>query len=665
MLNLYIKNLEPHITNHDLSQAFRKFGRIISARVMTNPATGQSKGYGFVSFGRSEEAAAALREMDGVMLGNRSIIVAYHEPRKGRANVTGTCNTTPTAPSTNSNNFKNNSHRNSTFNNKLRYQQQQQDHHNINQNQFQQQENFYANKHHQQQPMQTNHDLPSLSAAPFHAHGMNNVVETIPPNINSNLKELSIGQRPTNLHNASATSSTTISLPQKKMLDAACTNSSPSQSMQQQHSYHTHNSNKVSGPRYSSSPISGGASTTGHSLASLASGLSIQRPPPSLVNQQHPMATAYSSSSSSLASPVNHNSNNSSCNFLHQSNGSSRHQRPTLRRRGSIESVMTESSANIQRLKLEEAVRQCCVRNNYSNNQITEIVDMLLTLKRKDRSICLFNPDFLQKKVQLAIEALATCHDSDDEESKNDEIEDRSRRFTVTKKSGSPLPNTQGSFTPSPIATPAQQPIYYPVINPMMGVHPYHHNNNVAIKPPIVRESKAIPIVAPPSLSSSDNTSTAQKSSSLTKENLVKNEKIAAENPPTSSSAGTSTLTTAATEVDKKITITTPTNTNTNTSANTSNYNNNITTADQNTVASSNDEIETLLNNIENKPVHEKKQLLGDKLFPLVKATGTKQAPKVTIYLLDTIDLQKLAHIMYDTPQLKECVENAFQALQK
>lgn len=83
-MNLYIKNLEPHITSNELTQIFRKFGRIISARVMTNPQTGQSKGYGFVSYGKSEEAAAALHEMNGAMLGSRPLTVAYHEPRKGR-----------------------------------------------------------------------------------------------------------------------------------------------------------------------------------------------------------------------------------------------------------------------------------------------------------------------------------------------------------------------------------------------------------------------------------------------------------------------------------------------------------------------------------------------------------------------------------------------------
>jgi RNA recognition motif-containing protein len=88
-MNLYIKNLEPHITNQDLTQIFGKFGRIISARVMTNPQTGQSKGYGFVSFGNSEEAALALQEMNGQMLGNRPLTVAYHEPRKGSVSSGG------------------------------------------------------------------------------------------------------------------------------------------------------------------------------------------------------------------------------------------------------------------------------------------------------------------------------------------------------------------------------------------------------------------------------------------------------------------------------------------------------------------------------------------------------------------------------------------------
>lgn len=140
-MNLYIKNLEPHITNQDLNQTFRKFGRIISARVMTNPATGQSKGYGFVSFGKSEEAAAALQEMNGVMLGSRPLIVAYHEPRKGR----------PNTMMPNHHHNQNNNHRNGggidTNHNNHHYHHP----HDYNNNHYQQQQQQQQPHQHQQQ----------------------------------------------------------------------------------------------------------------------------------------------------------------------------------------------------------------------------------------------------------------------------------------------------------------------------------------------------------------------------------------------------------------------------------------------------------------------------------------------------------------------------------
>jgi hypothetical protein len=81
---------------------------------------------------------------------------------------------------------------------------------------------------------------------------------------------------------------------------------------------------------------------------------------------------------------------------------------------------MTETSANLQRTKLEEAVRHC---GDYGK-ATADIVDMLLTLKRKERSLCLFNPDFLRDKVQSALEALATCNETDSEDDDIEEDQD-------------------------------------------------------------------------------------------------------------------------------------------------------------------------------------------------------------------------------------------------
>ncbi|KAH8550709.1 hypothetical protein BGW37DRAFT_427478 [Umbelopsis sp. PMI_123] len=82
--NLYIKNLDEAITSTDLFQHFKTYGRIVSARVIVNAATNQSRGYGFVSYSRPEEAAYALNQMNGTVLGSKPIMVAYHEPKKPR-----------------------------------------------------------------------------------------------------------------------------------------------------------------------------------------------------------------------------------------------------------------------------------------------------------------------------------------------------------------------------------------------------------------------------------------------------------------------------------------------------------------------------------------------------------------------------------------------------
>ncbi|KAG8842982.1 hypothetical protein FRC20_004110, partial [Serendipita sp. 405] len=68
-------------------------------------------------------------------------------------------------------------------------------------------------------------------------------------------------------------------------------------------------------------------------------------------------------------------------------------------------------------------------------------------------------------------------------------------------------------------------------------------------------------------------------------------------------------------------------------------------------------ETDDFVNNLTDKPLAQQKQLLGEKLFKTVKGFGVKNAPKVTIYLLDNEDLRSLAHLMFSYPAvLKEKV---------
>jgi polyadenylate-binding protein len=82
--NLFIKNLDANISSSDLFNHFRKYGRIISARVMRDQQTGNSKGFGFVSYTSAEEADRAKSSMNGKTLGTKQIVVRLHEPKKLR-----------------------------------------------------------------------------------------------------------------------------------------------------------------------------------------------------------------------------------------------------------------------------------------------------------------------------------------------------------------------------------------------------------------------------------------------------------------------------------------------------------------------------------------------------------------------------------------------------
>ncbi|KAF7360217.1 hypothetical protein MVEN_00750500 [Mycena venus] len=81
--NLFCKNLDPEIDSNGLFTHFRQFGQIVSARVMRNE-NGESRGFGFVSYQTPDQASAALHAMNGVLLGSKQVVVRLHEPKQLR-----------------------------------------------------------------------------------------------------------------------------------------------------------------------------------------------------------------------------------------------------------------------------------------------------------------------------------------------------------------------------------------------------------------------------------------------------------------------------------------------------------------------------------------------------------------------------------------------------
>lgn len=75
--NLFIYHLPHDLTDADLATAFAPFGAVISAKVYMDKITGESKGFGFVSYDSADAADAAITSMNGFQIGSKRLKVQH------------------------------------------------------------------------------------------------------------------------------------------------------------------------------------------------------------------------------------------------------------------------------------------------------------------------------------------------------------------------------------------------------------------------------------------------------------------------------------------------------------------------------------------------------------------------------------------------------------
>ena len=80
---LFIGGLPWSINNDSLKELFAQYGEITEAIVIIDRDSGRSKGFGFVTFAKEEDAQKAL-EMDGKQVEDRTIVVNIAKPREER-----------------------------------------------------------------------------------------------------------------------------------------------------------------------------------------------------------------------------------------------------------------------------------------------------------------------------------------------------------------------------------------------------------------------------------------------------------------------------------------------------------------------------------------------------------------------------------------------------
>lgn len=81
---LFVGKLSFDTTNDSLQALFAQYGKVVSAQVIIDRGTNQSKGFGFVEMEDQAAAQAAINALDGKEFEGRIIVVNVAKPREDR-----------------------------------------------------------------------------------------------------------------------------------------------------------------------------------------------------------------------------------------------------------------------------------------------------------------------------------------------------------------------------------------------------------------------------------------------------------------------------------------------------------------------------------------------------------------------------------------------------
>jgi RNA recognition motif-containing protein len=81
---LYVGSLPYSVNDEILTQIFTPYGSVESAKVITDRETGLSKGFGFVEMANEQEAAEAIKNLNGSAYEGRTLTVSKARPQAPR-----------------------------------------------------------------------------------------------------------------------------------------------------------------------------------------------------------------------------------------------------------------------------------------------------------------------------------------------------------------------------------------------------------------------------------------------------------------------------------------------------------------------------------------------------------------------------------------------------
>lgn len=88
-MNIFVGSLPFKIEESELQEIFEEYGTVTSVKIITDRATGRSKGYGFVEMSNDEEAKKAIDELNNAEIEGRTIVVNKAEEKKEGSRPSG------------------------------------------------------------------------------------------------------------------------------------------------------------------------------------------------------------------------------------------------------------------------------------------------------------------------------------------------------------------------------------------------------------------------------------------------------------------------------------------------------------------------------------------------------------------------------------------------
>jgi RNA recognition motif-containing protein len=80
-MNLFVANLHPSTKGEDLQELFSQFGSVVSAKVIMDKETGNSKRYGFVELANDEEGETAIAQLNEKEFQGNQLAVKFAQPK--------------------------------------------------------------------------------------------------------------------------------------------------------------------------------------------------------------------------------------------------------------------------------------------------------------------------------------------------------------------------------------------------------------------------------------------------------------------------------------------------------------------------------------------------------------------------------------------------------